>query len=287
MLQNRGLTRAIERLNAVDDLAATLQRAVGKAVPQQSRRKDLLSGTWLGEPVHPPLTDVVIGCWTSAVLLDVFGGEGSEAAARKLGGLGVRAAVPTAASGASDWAELGDDVRRVGVVHASGNTAALSLFALSYLARARGRAGAGRLLSALGYGVAVFSAYLGGYLSFGRGVGVSQVAFEQLPGEWTAVMDADGLEEGKPARAALDGVGVLLVRTRGGVHAIADRCSHRGCSLADGSIEDGTVVCPCHGSAFRLESGAIVKGPATSPQPALETRVREGKIEVRRHEDAS
>ena len=285
MLQSRGLTRAIERLTGVDDVAATLQQAVGKIVPQESRRKDLLSGTWLGEPVHPPLTDVVIGCWTSAVLLDLLAGKAGEEASRKLVGLGVLAAVPTAASGASDWAELGDGVRRVGVVHATGNTAALSLFGLSYLARRRGSHGTGRALSALGYGVAVFSAYLGGYLSFGRGVGVSQVAFEPLPGEWTQAVDEAALEEGKPVRAAVDGVGVLVVKTGGRIHAIADRCSHRGCSLADGSVEDGSVKCPCHGSVFRLEDGTIVQGPATSPQPALDVRVRDGKVEVRRRPD--
>jgi nitrite reductase/ring-hydroxylating ferredoxin subunit len=42
------------------------------------------------------------------------------------------------------------------------------------------------------------------------------------------------------------------------------------------------VTCPWHGSCFRLRDGAVVKGPAQHPQPVLETRVRDGAIEVRR-----
>jgi nitrite reductase/ring-hydroxylating ferredoxin subunit len=71
-----------------------------------------------------------------------------------------------------------------------------------------------------------------------------------------------------------------VVRQGGEAHALADRCSHRGCSLAEGELGDGVVRCKCHGSTFRLD-GSIVSGPATSPQPALEVRVESAKIEVR------
>ena len=77
------------------------------------------------------------------------------------------------------------------------------------------------------------------------------------------------------------GAGVLVVRHHGEIYAIADRCSHRGCSLAAGTLRDGTITCSCHGSTFTLD-GRVVTGPATASQPALATRVREGTIEVRR-----
>lgn len=271
----------IERLEAIDRVAERVQGAVGKLVPQDSRLKDVLSGTWMREPLHPPLTDVVVGCWTSAVLVDLVGGKEGEAAARKLIGLGVLAALPTAASGASDWAEIYEGPRRVGFVHAAGNTTALSLFALSYLARRQGRVATGRLLSALGMGVATVSAYLGGHLAFGRGVGVNQTVFEESPAEWTAVADESELRDGELVRGAADGTGILLVKRGDRIFALADRCSHRGCPLHDGTLGDGTVTCPCHGSTFRLEDGAIVSGPATAPQPSFEARRRDGKIEVR------
>jgi nitrite reductase/ring-hydroxylating ferredoxin subunit/uncharacterized membrane protein len=273
--------RTVERLEAIDPIGEALQGAVKKVVPQESQLKDLLSGTWLGHPLHPLLTDVVIGSWTSAFLLDVLGGEAGEEAAQRLIGLGCLAALPTAAAGFSDWAELWGSQRRIGEVHAAGNVTALGLFGLSWLSRRSGRRGTGRLLSLLAMGVSVASAYLGGHLSFGKGVGVNQTAFEEWPTEWTAVIEDEQLREGKPASGKAGTVDVFLVKQDGRIHAMLNRCTHRGCPLSDGQFDGETIVCPCHGSTFALD-GSVVKGPATSPEPALETRVREGKVEVRR-----
>ena len=109
---------------------------------------------------------------------------------------------------------------------------------------------------------------------------MNQTAFEDPPDQWTAVLGEDGLEEGKLTGAQADGVAVLLVRGQGRLYGLIDRCSHRGCLLHEGELKDDAVICPCHGSAFRLD-GSIVKGPATSPQPALQVRVESGKVEVR------
>ena len=278
------IAERLERLTFLDPVAGLLQRGVRSAVPQDSSVKDVLSGTWLGHPLHPPLTDVVVGSWTSAWLLDLFGGANARGASKLLLGTGVVAALPTAASGASDWAELRGGTRRVGLVHALGNTTALTLQLLSLRARHRGAHWHGVGLSSLAMGVASGSAWLGGHLSFGRGVGVNQTAFEQFPAGWTAVAEESQLESGALLRGEADGIGVLLVRRLGEIHAIADRCSHRGCSLADGTLREGTITCKCHGSTFTLD-GRVVTGPATSPQPSLDVRVREGKIEVRRRSE--
>jgi nitrite reductase/ring-hydroxylating ferredoxin subunit/uncharacterized membrane protein len=262
-----------------------LQKAVRVAVPQESNLKDLLSGTWLGHPLHPPLTDVVIGAWTSALLLDLVGGKDAQKAADRLIATGILAAVPTASAGLSDWAELRGGSRRVGIVHALGNTTALLLHTVSWFARRRDDRSRGVALSALGYGVATFSAWLGGHLSFAKGVGVNQTAFEEAPSEWAPALDEATIEEGTPIAARTDGVAVVLVRKGEQLYALADRCSHRGCSLHEGKLNpDDTLTCPCHGSTFRLD-GSIVKGPATSPQPAFDARRNEGKIEVRRRVD--
>src|ERR671933_1232636 len=140
------VARQIEQLELLDPVSEPLQKAVRTLVPQESQLKDLLSGTWLGHPLHPPLTDVVVGAWTSALLLDLFGGTGAKAAADRLVGAGVLAAVPTAAAGLSDWAELRGGSRRVGSVHAIGNTTALVLHALSLAARRRGSRARGLVL---------------------------------------------------------------------------------------------------------------------------------------------
>jgi nitrite reductase/ring-hydroxylating ferredoxin subunit/uncharacterized membrane protein len=271
----------LEKLTFLDPVAAGLQTVVRKAVPRGTV-KDLLSGTWLGHPVHPPLTDVVVGSWTSAWLLDLFGGKRARGSAQLLLGAGIAAALPTAATGASDWSDLRGGTRRVGLVHALGNTSALVLQILSLRNRRRGDHWSGVALSSVAMAVAGTSAWLGGHLSFARGVGVNQTAFEELPEEWTPVVAEVELASGRPLRREADGIGVTIVRDRGEIHAIADRCSHRGCSLAEGTVRDGTITCACHGSTFALEDGAVVTGPATAPQPSLEVRVRDGAVEVRR-----
>jgi nitrite reductase/ring-hydroxylating ferredoxin subunit/uncharacterized membrane protein len=277
------ITTAIERFSSLDVVAEPLQHGVRNAVPEGSELKDVLSGTWLGHPVHPPLTDVVIGAWTSALLLDVFSGEAGQDAADRLVGVGVLAALPTAAAGLSDWAELRDRTRRVGIVHATGNTTALLLNTFSWSARRRGNRNLGIALAALGYGVASFSAWLGGHLSFARGVGVNQTAFDEAPTEWSPILDASELKEAQLLGAQLDGLKVLLVRKGDHIHALDDRCSHRGCALHDGKLEGEKIICPCHGSTFGLD-GSLLKGPATSPQPSFDVRAHDGKIEIRQRD---
>jgi nitrite reductase/ring-hydroxylating ferredoxin subunit len=95
-------------------------------------------------------------------------------------------------------------------------------------------------------------------------------------------MELEALSEGKPTATDVNGVGVMFYRHDGTIDAIADRCSHRGCSLHQGTVnDDESVTCPCHGRTFRLSDGAILRGPASAPQPSFETRVRDGKVEVR------
>jgi nitrite reductase/ring-hydroxylating ferredoxin subunit/uncharacterized membrane protein len=280
------IAEQIEQLQVPDSILDPLERAANRVVPRESRLKDLLSGTWLGHPLHPPLTDVVVGAWTSALILDLLGGQGAAKSADRLVSIGVLAALPTAAAGVSDWADLSGGDRRLGAIHAFGNTGALTLQALSVAARRRGDRRRGVLLSAAGYGLASASAWLGGHLSFARGVGVNQTAFDDAPADWTPVLDAGELADDTLTHAETDGVGILLVRRHARVYAIGDSCTHRGCALHEGELnDDDTITCPCHGSIFRLD-GRIVRGPATSPQPSYDVRVREGKVEIRAEQPA-
>lgn len=269
----------IGRIRALDPFADELQAAVRELVPEDSAAKEALSGTWLGHPLHPLLTDLVIGSWTSAFVLDMRGPK-RRRAADDLVAFGVLAALPTAFSGLSDYAELSGRTRRVGTAHALGNASALTLQALSWRARRRRRRTAGVVLSVLGILASTCSAWLGGHLSFGEGVGVDQTSFEDAPTSWTPLIDESKLGDDAPVRRSAAGTGVLLVKHRGRVHALVDRCSHRGCSLSEGSLSDSAITCPCHGSRFALD-GTVLHGPATARQPTLEVRIRDGRVEVR------
>ena len=139
--------------------------------------KDALGGSWVGHALHPILTDVVIGSFTSATVLDLIGGGDSDAASERLIGVGIAAYGPTALTGVSDWAdaEVADPaVRRVGIVHAASNALALTLYATSLIARRRGRRGRGKLLAIAGATALGAAGHLGGHLSYRRGVGVDE-----------------------------------------------------------------------------------------------------------------
>jgi nitrite reductase/ring-hydroxylating ferredoxin subunit/uncharacterized membrane protein len=278
---------AVDQIAAIEPLDGPA-KAVAKKVRDTVPRgpvKDALSGTWLGHALHPLLTDLPIGTWTSAVLLDWLGGSRSEHAADRLIGLGIAFAVPASATGMTEWADAeaaSDDVRRVGAVHAAANTGALALFGASLAARRRGARGAGRLLALAGAGVLAASGHLGGHLAFATGVGVNQTAFEDPPDEWTAALREADLPEGESRYAEVGGVGVLVARHAGQVYALSNRCVHRGGPLDEGELTDGCVTCPLHGSTYRLADGGLERGPAAYPQPAWQVRVRDGVIELKR-----
>ena len=140
----------------------------------------MLQGRWLGHALHPLLTDVPLGCWLSANLLDLLGGRRSRPAAQRLVGLGLMAVPPTMATGWADWSTIEDDgPRRVGVVHAVGNAAVGSLYFLSWRARRRGRHLRGAALGLTGGLLAMGTGYLGGHLSFARGAGMGQRGLEE------------------------------------------------------------------------------------------------------------
>ncbi|HEX2084087.1 MAG TPA: Rieske (2Fe-2S) protein [Solirubrobacteraceae bacterium] len=273
----------VGRIAAIDPVAKAVAKRVRDAVPR-GPVKDGLAGTWLGHALHPLLTDTVIGTWTSALILDAIGGADSEAAADRLIGVGIAASLPTAVTGVHDWADTepaDDSARRVGAVHGALNTAALALFGASLAARRSGRRARGKALAAAGGAALAVSGHLGGHLSYSQGVGVEQTAFDPGPTEWTPALPAAELGEGHAVCVRVGGTPVLLARAGGTVHALHDRCSHRGGSLHEGEIAAGCVTCPLHGSRFRLVDGGVERGPSTGPQPAYEVREREGRLEVR------
>jgi nitrite reductase/ring-hydroxylating ferredoxin subunit len=277
------LVRRIERFSALDKVAKPVAGFIGKAVqPRQVR--NLLSGTRLGHPTHPMLTDLPIGAWSMSALLDTVGGSTMESAADTLVGVGILSAIPTAATGLNDWSDTIGGPQRIGAVHALANVTALSLYAASLLARRSGRRGAGKALGLAGLGALMFGGYLGGHLSFARAVNVNHTALEHRPQDWVPVLADAELGEGEHRVVFADDAAVLLVRDGSQLHALANTCSHAGGPLDEGEFVDGCVVCPWHASTFRLTDGSIVRGPASAPQPAYQTRVRNGKIEVRAHD---
>jgi uncharacterized membrane protein len=168
------LVARLESVGALDGPARVIGRRVRRLIPE-GPAKDALSGRWLGHPVHPILTDIPIGTWTSSLLLDWIGGRDSRSAADRLLLTGVLAASATVVTGWSDWAdaEAGNAaVRRSGLVHAATNATATALMLGSYVARKRGARGRGKPLSLAGSTALGAGGWLGGHLSYTLGAGV-------------------------------------------------------------------------------------------------------------------
>src|SRR5688500_17677035 len=146
-------TRRLEETAALDTVVHALEPKIRSAFGS-GPRGSALRGDWLGHAVHPILTDLVIGTWTSATLLDVVGGRASAKASQRLIGLGLLAVGPTAWTGWAEWSEAGPREKRVGVVHAVTNAVAIGTYAASWSARRKGRRGRGAVLAMAGGGVA-------------------------------------------------------------------------------------------------------------------------------------
>ncbi|MEV6175899.1 Rieske 2Fe-2S domain-containing protein [Streptomyces sp. NPDC052016] len=285
--QNRvlWLLDRLERMPQADPVIDRLQAGV-RSLPLGPVR-DVLHGRWLGHPVHPLMVQVPIGSWLSAAVLDTRPGRSREAGL--LVGVGLAAAAPSALAGAVDWAELHREQARVGLVHAAANWAAVGLYATSLACRLKGRTAAGRVYGFLGLTAVGLGGMLGGHLAYRQASGANHA--EEVPHVvregWHRIGGVAEFPVGQPVRRLVDDVPVLVYRASGGtIHALAERCSHLAGPLSEGTVADGCVQCPWHGSVFRLSDGWNVRGPATAPQPAFDTRVLDGHVEVRLRRDA-
>ncbi|WP_327088171.1 Rieske (2Fe-2S) protein [Nonomuraea sp. NBC_01738] len=279
------LADRLEKSKALDKPIRALAKVVREKIGP-GRARDLLHGVPTGKPLHPPLATVTLGCWLSATLLDVAGA--GPRAARVLLAAGVGSALPTAASGLTDWSSLHLEQQRVGFVHMLANVSALGLFSASLLARWSGHERSGRALSLAGLGVAGLGGYLGGHLAYRQAAGANhapQVSHLVALG-WHDLGRIKDLPDGRPVARRLGYIQLFVLRHGESVTVLADQCPHLAMPLHQGRlvIEDGEpcVVCTWHGSTFRLSDGSVKHGPATAPAPAFQTRVRrDGTIQVR------
>jgi nitrite reductase/ring-hydroxylating ferredoxin subunit len=278
----RTLLDRLELASWLDRVGDPIQRRVQTVL--RGRVRDVLHGVWLGHPLHPALVQVPIGAWTSAGVLDML--PGGRRAATLLIGVGTVSAVPAIVAGWNDWSALTREQRRVGLVHAAANALALGLYAASLVARMSGDHRMGRRLAYAGLGSVSIGGYLGGHLSYRQAASVNQAeAFlRQIPEGWQDLCEQAALADGTPLTAQVGGVPILVTRTAEGVSAMIGRCAHLTGPLDEGELVDvhgeKCVVCPWHGSVFRLADGMVVHGPAATDQPLLRTRVVDGRIQA-------
>ena len=288
------ISQVVESQTWLDKLATPIQNRLLKffGQPGQPNRKlkDVLNGTWLGHALHPLLTDVPLGGWSGTTLLDLAWlnneDEGIARGADLTLLLGLAGATGAAVTGLTDWSDLYGTDRRVGLMHGLLNGSIILLYLTSWILRLTGRRRTAMAFSTTGYATLLLSAYLGGELSFAKGVGVNHVAWEGGSDDFVPVMDVQDLEEGKLTRVDVSGIPAVLLKDGKSMYAIAATCSHQGGPLDEGTVKDGIVTCPWHGSGFCMADGSVMNGPAVYAQPTFALRVRNGKIELRRLDHA-
>lgn len=169
-------TLRLEDLTALDVPVGAIEPKI-REVFGTGARGALLRGDWLGHALHPVLTDLVLGSWTSASVLDLTGGPESAESARRLVGAGLLAVGPTAWTGWAQWADAPARDKRTGLVHAATNGAAIGLYAASWVARTRGHRRPGVGLALAGAAVAAVAGYLGSHLASARDVTTRDPAY--------------------------------------------------------------------------------------------------------------
>jgi len=273
---------------ALDAIATPLSRAIrvayDSAGPAGQQAKNAMHGVWLGHPLHPVFTDLPLGAWTTGLVLDAVASvnrdRGMARAADVAIAVGLAAAAGAAVTGLTDWSETSGRSRRTGLVHGLLNIAATTLYATAYLLRKNGSRSSGQTCALAGYSIAIGAAWLGGDLVYGQRVGVTHAAVD-APGAFTVMANSTEVPDDSMKRARKDDADLLLVRQRGRVCALAHPCAHMGGPLSEGTLKNGSVVCPWHGSEFGLDDGHVINGPATQNQPSLDARERDGRIEVK------
>jgi uncharacterized membrane protein len=171
------IVTGIERQTFVEQAADPIHRKVSELLDGAPALKSALHGDWLGHSLHAALTDIPVGAWTAGVVLDVVSTRDRRyrRAADAVHTIGLVGSLASAVTGLTDWTYVEGDAKRLGFVHGALNVVIAGLFAGSLAARAKKRRGAGVVLSSVGYGLALFSQWLGGELTYHEGANVQRL----------------------------------------------------------------------------------------------------------------
>ena len=75
----------------------------------------------------------------------------------------------------------------------------------------------------------------------------------------------DEITSGDSKQYNIGEIEILAININGRYFCLAARCTHAGAPLVEGEISGDVLVCPWHGSNFRVTDGSVLKGPAERP----------------------
>jgi len=91
--------------------------------------------------------------------------------------------------------------------------------------------------------------------------------------EFIRVASVKDLSEGMIG-VRIDKKDIMIANLGGRFYAIGNRCTHQGCLLSKGTLEEDKVTCPCHHAIFDVKTGKVIRFPALKPEPTYEVKVQ-------------
>ena len=245
-----------------------------------------------GHPLHPILVSFPIAFFIGTLVFDVlafvYDRDDFYTTAKCLEIAGIGFALLAAVPGIIDYFFVippKSSAKKRGATHGLINITMVIIFSVALLLRQKEEVSFMIIIGLEIAGVILLSiaGWLGGTLVFRNQIGVD-IRYAQA-GKWKEeyINNADGeihvasIDELKVNQMKLihvKGKRIVVCRTEKGYAAFDDHCTHRGGSLASGSMICGTVQCPWHGSQFDVISGIVTAGPAKksiSVYPVKET----------------
>lgn len=241
-----------------------------------------------GHPIHPALIPFAFAFLVGAFAFDAVGVLMNNPALWTTGAYlalaGVGAALVAAIPGFIDYfftVPPNSSAKSRATKHMLLNLSAVAVFVLAWVVRGNAESRPEvlqLLLETTGAALLTIGGWMGGTLAYRNQIGVDHRYARA--GKWaeeSVSPDPDGsvilahsgeLEIDQMKLVHVNGRRIVLGRTAGGYVAFSDRCTHRGGSLAGGTMMCGRVQCPWHGSQFDALSGEVKAGPA---KEAIET----------------
>jgi nitrite reductase/ring-hydroxylating ferredoxin subunit/uncharacterized membrane protein len=235
--------------------------------------QNFLNGTWLGHPVHAVVTDVPVGALTVSIVADLISQHVVADVAMVLGVLAMAAAAVT---GLADYTEVDGNARNRATVHGTIMVVTLVLYLISLAIRAGNPPDRlpAVIIALIGYLLLALGAAIGGDLVYLIGTHVDRHAWRGAGGKWVG-LDLGSLPdipEGGPTKLRAGINDLAVIRNGEQILAVHAQCAHAGGPLDAGTLVDGQLECPWHGSRFRLSNGHVTRGPSMYDQPAYEVR---------------
>jgi len=97
---------------------------------------------------------------------------------------------------------------------------------------------------------------------------------------WQRLFPLADLAEGKMRASTIDGREIVVCRSKDGLHALDNICSHAYARMDEGRLRGIRLICPLHGASFDVRTGAVLGAPASVPLATHAVRIVDDHVEV-------